>query len=361
MKILFMGFAVSNHTKRWINTLADLGHEVFLVCQPDKKDNENAISPKVKIHYLKFAGKLGYYLNVHEVKNIFKKYRPDVVNAHFATGYGTTARLAKLKPLVVSCWGSDVYDFPYHSKLNKYILCKNLRNADAVASTSHAMAEQVRSLLNEPDKKVHVTPFGISTDLFKPSEKKHNNTSPIIGIVKYLEPIYDIGLLIDAFSIVLKISDINPVLHIYGGGSQKEHLERQCRKLGIADQVTFFGTIPNKDIPKALSTFDVFVNCSRHESFGVAVVEAMASKIPVVVTDTPGYREIVENGKCGIILKDRNPETMAHAIIRLLSDKALASRYARSGFDKVHEEYDWNQNVRKMIEIYNSIIVEAEY
>lgn len=354
MKVMFLGFAISNHTRRWCNALVERGHDVFLVCQPDKKDDENAFDQRVKIHYLKFGGKIGYYLNAIEVRQLFKAYKPDVVNAHFATGYGTTVRVARLHPVVLSVWGSDVYKFPYKSRLNKYIVCKNLRFADAIASTSYAMADQTRKVLGDQSQKITVTPFGVNMKLFSYKEK-NKNERPIIGIVKYLEPIYDIALLINAFAIVHEKSKIKPVLHIYGDGSLKEDLQEQARKLGIENDVVFFGTVPNTTIPEALSSFDVFVNCSLQESFGVAVVEAMACKVPVVVTDTPGYREIVNDGQNGIVLQDRKPETMAEAILKMLEDRLAAETLAHNGYEKVSKEYDWNNNVQTMIDLYNEI------
>lgn len=353
MKILFMGFAISNHTRRWVNKLSELGHEVLLICHPDKADDENSISAKVKVHYLKYGGKLGYYLNVPEVKQIYAQFNPDIVNAHFATGYGTTARLAKLKPVVISCWGSDIYKFPKKSFIHKHIVCKNLRYASAIASTSKIMAEETRKVLDEPNREIIVTPFGVTISSF--TNQFVEKDKLIIGIVKYLEPIYDIPLLLEAFSIIKQTTSLNPELHIYGGGSLKADLEKLCVTLGINENVKFFGTVPNTEIPKILSSFDVFVNCSLQESFGVAVVEAMASKVPVVVTDTPGYREIVDNGITGIVLKDRKPESMSEAIIELLINKEKAKSYAEAGYEKVCREYDWDNNVQTMLNLYKQI------
>lgn len=355
MKILFLGFAVSNHTRRWCNVLAERGHEVLLLCQPDKKDDEDSFRSDVRIHYLKYGGKLAYYLNVPEVRRIYNQFKPDVVNAHFATGYGTTARLADLRPRVVSCWGSDVYEFPYKSILNKYIVCKNLNSADAIASTSKAMAEQAKKVLGKPDQIITVTPFGVDLSKFVVPENKMKNSRPVIGIVKYLKPIYDIQLLIRAFAIVFKESEIKPLLHIYGDGPLRDSLVKLADEEGVGASVKFFGTVPNTTIPDVLSTFDVFVNCSKQESFGVAVVEAMACGVPVVVTDTPGYREIVDDNVSGIVLKDRQAKTMAKAILRLLDDQELANRYKVAGLKKVNDEYDWKKNVDTMIALYESI------
>lgn len=356
MRIMILGAAVSNHTIRWANSLAERNHEVYLVCRGDqraRKENTN-IHNSVKIYYLRYGGGMGYYLNVPEFKRLFKSIQPDVVNAHYATGYAALARLAKAKPLIISFWGSDIFDFPFRNSYNKRLLWHNIQYADGIASTSLAMANKIREVYPSLQKEICVTPFGVNTDLFKPVFRS-DNPRPIIGIVKYLEPIYDIPLLLNAFAIIKNKFNPHPLLHIYGGGSLLGDLKKLCDELNITEDVTFFGTIPNAEIARAINSMDVFVNCSKTESFGVALVEAMACAVPVVATDTEGFREVVEDGVTGVILKDRKPETMANEIIKLLNDKEKSKEYGNNGRKRVLELYDWNNNVIVMEELYRKV------
>lgn len=352
-----MGAAISNHTLRWVNSLSEKGHEVLLVCRGDQKANDEniKISPKVKVHYLCYGGGVGYYFNVPELRRVYKQFQPDIVNAHYATGYGAMARLAKIRPLVISFWGSDIYEYPYLSKLNRRLLYKNIKYADAIASTSIAMADKIKEVYPEYHKDICVIPFGVDTNLFKP-QKSTKNRRPIIGIVKYLKPIYDIPLLINAFSIIWHNADIKPLLHIYGGGPLQGELEMLCDKLGIRQDVHFFGTVPNTEIAEAINLMDIFVNCSKSESFGVALLEAMACEVPVVATNTEGYREVVNDGVTGIILKDRKPETMAAEIQRLLDDSELSKTLGINGRKRVMELYDWDIDVSIMENLYKRTI-----
>ena len=351
MRIIFIGAATSNHTIRWVNSLAKRGHNVLLLSRKDQRDEKHCISSDVNIHYLKYGGGIGYYLNVFEVKKIVKEYKPDVVNAHYATGYGTLARLSKCKNLVISVWGSDIYEFPWIKKSNRRLVCKNLNYADAIASTSFAMAEETRRVLNNPSKKITVTPFGVDLQLFYPSLKKTRKENKIIGIVKYLEPIYDIPLLINAFEII-KRKNRNVELHIYGDGKLKDELVEMCDKKGILNSVHFMGTIPNFEVPNALRTMDVFVNCSKQESFGVAIIEAMACKIPVVATDCEGYKEIIDNDNLGIVISRRDPELLASSILYLLDNPSISAKISEKAFEKVCQQYDWEKNVSIMEQLY---------
>lgn len=350
---MFIGAATSNHTIRWVNALSDRGHEVLLVCRGDQQDINKQISNNVKIEYLYFGGKsLSYYLNVPQIRRIYKNFSPDIVNAHYVSGYGTLSRVARLRPLVLSAWGSDVYDFPYHSKFSKNLVNKNLEYTNAIACTSNAMAEQTRKIMGKPNQNITVTPFGVDVNLFSPAKNKSINERPVIGIVKYLEPIYDVGLLIRAFALLQDLVTSNPILEVYGGGSMKNELAELTKMLGIESSVKFNDTIPNSKIPSVLNTFDVFVNCSKQESFGVAIVEAMACELPVVATDTEGFREVVDDGVTGIVLKDRRPESMANALAKLLNNSELRMSMGSAGRKKVLSMYDWDKNVSIMENLY---------
>ena len=107
MRILLLGNAASIHTVKWINGLASRGHEVHLATQDDSA--EHRISDEVTVHRMRHGGGLGYFRNSGQLRRLVAEIGPDVVNAHYASGYGTTLNLARLKvPTVMNVWGSDV-------------------------------------------------------------------------------------------------------------------------------------------------------------------------------------------------------------------------------------------------------------
>ena len=112
MKIMFVSAANSTHTVRWVNALAERGHEVYLVSNRGHEPKEDALNSRVKLYLMKHSGGKGYYLNAGELRKIAKRINPDVINVHYASGYGTLARKARLPKYILSVWGSDVYDFP---------------------------------------------------------------------------------------------------------------------------------------------------------------------------------------------------------------------------------------------------------
>ena len=185
-KLLFLSAANSIHTVKWVNALSNV-YEVHLVYCANHAPTIHKIDNRVILHQLKRNAKMGYYTNVFQMRKIYRKIKPDIINVHYASGYGTLARIAKLPKFVLNVWGSDVYDFPNESKIKKYILKKNLFYANSLASTSSIMAKEVYRQFPKLDKKIHVTPFGVDTKKFKSNKKKKSDIF-VIGNIKALKP-----------------------------------------------------------------------------------------------------------------------------------------------------------------------------
>ena len=163
--------------------------------------------------------------------------------------------------------------------------------------------------------------------------------------------------MIDAFALLCKRRpDLNLCLRIVGEGSEREKLQLQAINWGLAEKIIFEGKVVHDHLPEVISSFDVFVALSRAESFGVAVVEAMAVGCPVVVSDAPGFTEIVKSGESGLIVERENPQQASEAMETLVNDETLRVTLAQNGEKRVRELYDWDKNVENMIEIYQEIM-----
>lgn len=353
MKIMFISAANSIHTIRWVNALSEHGNQVTLVSLPNHKSNIDLINNTVQVIFLPFSNAKGYYLNAPYIKNLYKKTNPDIVNVHYASGYGTLARIARLPHIILSVWGSDVYDFPYESRLKHLIVIKNLLYAEKIASTSYAMASQVQKLIGKC--KITVTPFGVNTSVFIKNISNHNPDVFTVGIVKTLTPKYGIDTVIKAFAHFYKSIDTENVrLLIYGKGNLKNELVSLCQALNIQDKVTFCGYIPNAKVPDALNQMDVVTLGSIYdsESFGVSAVEAMACELPVIATDVAGFKEVIEDKVTGFIVPRNDYIAMADYLLQLYLDKEMRERMGKAGRKRVQNLYAWNKNVETMLQLF---------
>lgn len=368
MKIALLSGASTIHTIRWANGLAAAGIEVHLISQHPILETLN---PKVKAHIFNYRGVIGYFTMVPKVKKLLKKIKPDLVNAHYASGYATTARLVGYHPWVLSVWGSDVYDFPYKSPIHSKLVKDNLLYADQLASTSICMAEQTQSLIPNIDLDIAITPFGVDTKYYDsltiPLSEKNNDTSIVIGTVKTLAPKYGIDTLINAFALILKnLANTHPdiekklILRIVGEGPQEKELKKLVKQLHINNRVEFIGRVDSKNVPNELDKFDIYVALSRldSESFGVAIIEAGAAGRPVVVSDAGGLPEVVIDGTTGFVIPRENPKEAANAITKLVLDRHLRVDMGEAGKKHVSEKYEWSKCIDIMIALYKDTIVK---
>ncbi|RJP62500.1 MAG: glycosyltransferase family 4 protein [Ignavibacteriales bacterium] len=367
MKILILSNPANPHTIKWVKALDKKGFKIFVfgLSNYDKSVYENCKDVQAFSYgidenlFIKSDGafsKIVYLKALKKLKQIISEFKPQILHSHYATSYGLLGALSGFHPYIISAWGSDVYDFPKKSFLHRSILKYNLGNADKILSTSKVMAEEVQIYTG---KEIIITPFGIDTEVFKPQETKSlfDHKDIVIGTVKTLEANYGIENLIRAFKIV---KESNPLLLlkllIVGTGSQELYLKKVVSELGLEKIATFTGFILPDDIPRYHNMITVPVFLSQHESFGVAVLEALACEKPVIVTNVDGFKEIVQDGINGIIVPVGDVEKTAAAIEKLIKDKNLRLDLGKKGREQVIEFYNWKNNILQMVKIYSDLL-----
>ena len=371
MRILLLADAQSSHTYKWASSLKERGTDVAVFClsRPEDYDYRELGIPVYcpfpfgkTVYRASVLRKAQFVRVVPALKKTLREFAPGILHAHYASSYGLLGALSGFHPYLVSVWGYDVFEFPEKSFLARAILRYNLRKADGVFSTSHIMAEQTRSYTRHP---VKVVPFGIDTGIFR--KEKENRRSPgdplVIGTIKTLEPKYGIVYLVRAFDLLRRNYPELPLrLLIVGGGSQEKELRKLSDDLGIGNRVTITGRVPYREIPPYYRKLDIYAALSvASESFGVAVLEASATGIPVVVSDRGGLPEVVEDGVTGFVVPAENSEKAAEALEKLVRSEDLRNRMGAAGRSRVQNLFEWSACVDKMMEIYHGYEDHADH
>jgi len=366
LRLLLLSDVNSSHTQKWARSLSYAKFEVAIFSLSKCKESGNELPVDVKIFScgidpLKISKrrsilfKLGYLSYVNKLNLIIKKYRPDILHAHYASSYGFLGALCGFSPFIISTWGSDVFSFPVHF-INRLILKYSLKRADKILSTSKVMAERVYSLVS---KQALVTPFGIDVDVFKPKKVKSlfNQDVIVIGTVKSLEKEYAIHDQIYAFKLLRdKHKDENIKLLIVGEGSLANDLKSLTDSLDLKNEVYFTGFVEHKNIVDYHNMIDIFVNVSIYESFGVSVLEAMACETPVIVSDIGGLPDIINDGKTGYIVPQGNIQKISDAMDTLLSDKVLRKEIGKRARKEVLDHYNWEASIETMTDVYKEFL-----
>ena len=355
-RILFLADVNSIHTERWVRNLINQGYTIAIFSLSEQTNfwTEDlgvqvrcAGFDKDTTRSNKRFGKMEYFAAKKEAQSFLNEVQPSIVHAHYASSYGMLAKRLKFPKTVLSMWGSDIYEFPNRSVLHKRLLKSVLKSAPILCSTSNAMAEEAGKYTR---KKIEITPFGIDMERFV--SQVQLNRSPIhIGTVKTLENTYGIDRLLKVFA---QFQEKQPAeLHIYGDGSQRQSLEEQAKGLDITDKVHFHGFVSGDDLIKAYQNIDVFVALSRSESFGVAILEAHACGLPVLVSDVGGLPEVAHPEFSRIISGDdieagvRGLEDLAKIELRTKAEKACRTH--------ILENFSNEACVQRLIEVYEQL------
>ena len=355
MKICFIAPADNYHTKKWCNWFCNRGHEIHVVSFTDSAIDGvtvHSLNTNVNVHgndlsklkYLQYAGK---------IKRIVEQIKPDVINVHYATSYGTVAALSGLKGYVLSVWGSDIYDFPNKSIFHKAMLKFSLSRAKYIFSTSNAMAEETRKYTK---KKIEITPFGVDMELFSPNKRSREPSDEyfVVGTVKALTPKYGIEYLLKAVAMIKNDYPQIPIkLRIAGKGSHEDEYKRLAMSLGINDITTWLGFISQDQAAIEWANMDVGIVASTldSESFGVSAIEAQACGTPVIISDVPGLMEATSPEQTSMVVPRKDEKALAEAIVNLYENPMMRENMGNEGRRFVGENYELNQCFEKIYKL----------
>ncbi len=365
MKIIILSDANSIHTLKWARSLKqeEIELKIFSFFRPNslskKKYKEmdiEIVSPdlkrKIKALRKPNLGKIRYFNSIFLFRKMIKEFNPTLIHAHYASSYGVLALLSRFRPFVLSVWGSDVYHFPNQNIIYNQILKLVVRSSDKVCSTSMAMKE---ILLNRYKRKdVELIPFGVDVNDFKQLKKSSNEFT--VGTIKSIEKHNGIDCLIDAADILVHTYKIDIRFIVVGTGTLKKQMEEKTNKKRLDKFINFQGYVDHQNVKKYYKRLSVFIAVSTSESFGVSILEAAAFGIPSITSNVGGLKEVNINNQTGLVIEPNQPKQLADAIVKLYKDKKLRMRLGDNARNRVVQKFNWNDNVKKMITLYNELL-----
>jgi phosphatidylinositol alpha-1,6-mannosyltransferase len=245
------------------------------------------------------------------------------------------------------------------SAFKRWTAARILRRCAVVVANSRWSAELVRSVLESLHlpalaADVRVVHLGTTPSRFhpdadpEPARRKYGlDGGPWLLTVARLDHHKGIDTVIRALPAV-RAAVPAARYAVAGIGSRRETLERLVAELGLGDAVRLLGFVPDEDLPSLYRAADVFVLASHRfdllvEGFGISVVEASASGLPVIGSRSGGIPEAVREGVTGLIVEPEDPGAVATAAIRLLGDESLRRRMGHAGRAAVEEYYNWDR------------------
>ena len=332
---------------------------------------EKAVIEKINVYNIKlpilvknatFPFKL---LSIYKIKKLIEGLKPDVLHAHYLTNYGLFSALCNFHPFIITTWGSDILPVKTESSVIRWI--KKLisryaaEKADIITADSKSLIKEMVKL-GISEKKIKLISHGVDLEKFDrykkvPDFKRQLGiplNSKIVISTRNLEPVYNVELLIKAIPYVVKN---NSQVHfiVLGDGKQKDFLQKMAKQLNVKEHVRFLGRLPHEEVGYFLANSDIYVSTSLSDSTSVSLLEAMASRLPAIVTDLEGNREWIEDNVNGFIIPPDDPKILAEKILQLLSDEETARKFGEHGRKLVAMRADYEKEMRKVEEIYKHL------
>ncbi len=222
---------------------------------------------------------------------------------------------------------------------------------DRILTVNSSIKDKMTGILKIDKRKIQILHSGIDTKYVDSVRGKKNDGS--IVYIGRLAPQKNIGTLIRAYASLPISLRRSHELKIIGEGSERPVLERLAKSLGT--DVNFIGKIEkHENVLKELKAASIFVLPSNRESFGITILEAMLSGVPVISTATEGPRDHIKNGETGFLVKIGDHEELAERITELLTDKKLNSKLSANGreYAKLH---DWENIAKNVAAVYRKV------
>ena len=236
-------------------------------------------------------------------------------------------------PAVLNYRGGDAERF-----LNRSfsVVEKSLRNAKTVVVPS----DFLKGVFASHGVSTEIVPNIVDLERFRPSSRHTNGGGPRLLIARNLEPIYDVETGLRAFEILRRRYPA-AVLDVAGSGPDRERLEGLSAELGLSPSVRFLGQVENEAMPSLYGSADVALNPSLVDNMPISLLEAFASGVPVVSTNSGGIPAMVKAGEEAILVSPRDPQAMASAVAALWEAPSLRHELREAGLRRANA-FGWS-------------------
>ncbi len=298
--------------------------------------------------------------------DMVKLHGIEILHVHYAIPHAYAAFMAKKMleeegiyvPIVTTLHGTDITLVGSHP-FYKPAVTFSINKSDAVTAVSQSLKEDTLRLFDIKNN-IHVVPNFIDLNKYN-----HGFTDCQRGmmatddekIITHISNLREVKRVQDVVAVFYNIQKAMPAkLMLVGEGPEREKIEYRCQELGILDKVVFFGK--SNEIDKILCFSDLFLLPSKTESFGLAALEAMASGVPVISSNTGGIPEVNIQGVSGFLSNVGDVDDMTKNALHILSDDARLETF-KSNAKKESLKFDLHEIVPQYEAIYEDTLTKC--
>lgn len=347
--------------------LATMGHEIHFISYalPYRLSNftSNVFFHEVNVLQYPLFEYPPYSLSLaHKMAEVIDFVNLDILHVHYAIPHATSAFLAreiadkKDIKYVTTLHGTDITligSDPSYLKIVKF----SIEKSNGVTAVSKYLADKTYSTFNV-NKEIEVIPNFVPDSFldiskqqaYKSQFKKGDET--ILTHISNFRPLKRVLDLVDIIEILVKKHKIK--LLMVGDGPDRSRMEQVCREKNLCNHIMFLGKQEN--VEKVLGCTDIFVLPSAEESFGLALLEAMACGVPCVSTNAGGLKEVNIHGETGYTVDIGDIAAFAEHIDILISDHKLRHKFSENARDFAISKYNSDKIVPLYVDYYNKVL-----
>jgi len=350
---------VTEHVYNLTRTMREKGHRVtVLTIHYPKEKKEKGVKRLGRVMFVPMNGTLVtvplikpilvrtfFIENSFNIVHLHGPFFPDI--SHWALKYSpapcvATFHTTGFKKITA---GAQLYQkiFPFYKKLKARI------------GVSPVAVDFIKPYI---PGEYTIVPNGVDTSRFSPYGNKHREIEKIKGkkilFLGRLDTRKGLGQLLPAFKLLRNETDAH--LIVAGTGPERTKYENYVKENKLQDSVYFLGFVPNEELPSVYHSCDIYCSPALGaETFGIVLLEAMASAVPVVASNIAGYKQVIEDGENGLLFNPYSPIDIKQTILSVLSNNSLRNNLVTSGLESA-KQYDWGKIADRIFEIYNKAI-----
>ena len=367
MKVLYFSDNTSGHNQRFLEKLSQAGLEVWFL-DPTSNCVAEGWLPQ-GVHWVRAKRTIPRNSDpatfadfLPEFQRVLCEIAPDLVHAGPIQSCGHVTALSRFHPWLLTSWGSDLLFQAEQGPEWKQAAQAALSSADAFFCDCDTVRDAAKQLAEIPDSRIVQFPWGIRKGLFGPvgalpsdEECQRESGAHVFISTRSWEPLYGIDILLEAFRQAYRV-DSSLRLLLLGSGSEAGRVQEFVEVHGLGRVIRTLRPQVKEDMPKWFRTADAYVSCAQSDGTSVSLLEAMATGLPVVVSDIPSNREWVVEAQNGWLASAGSSEEFADRLLRAArlrpeQRKLFSERNQRI----VEERADWDRNFPRLLEMYERI------
>jgi glycosyltransferase involved in cell wall biosynthesis len=346
--LLLLGDAASFHLERYTAELRRQGCRVLV-----------ASLERGRLHHFHLSRHgpirpLHYVFSIRQIRTLIRRFSPEVINAHYASGYGFTAALANRSyrlPLILNLWGSDILIAPGKSVLHRWKTAHALGAADAVFGDSDFLVSAAELLA--PLKTKQVIPWGIEQRYLDYHKRNYDFNTPLKIIVPRIqEHVYNNLFIVRALAGLIVEGRVEVTFP--GFGSVIDSFRKETEQL-VGDRLRFYQKMPRAEFLEFMAGHDIYLSASKSDSSPASLIEAMALGLPPVAADIPGVREWL-TPQSGFLFRQDDRGHLQSIITDLATGGDMHRPMREANLEMVKSRAIFEDNVAEQIRLMQSLV-----